>query len=93
MSNFYEFLRGFTPVLEPLQVLHSIALDVEGAGNDVNEANGKAGKSRDDTKLATEANVAHHALQDQEKASAASLAASCHGFSDAFVSSALHRSI
>ena len=63
-------IQNHSTVLEPLQVLHSIALDVEGAGNDVNEANGKAGKSRDDTKLATEANVGHHALQDQEKASA-----------------------
>ena len=78
---------AFTPVLEPLQVLHSIALDVEGAGNDVNEANCKASKSRDDTELAAEANVAHHALQDQEKASAAGCFVSWLSYT--FISSAL----
>lgn len=58
-----------TPVLQTLELLHTITLDVEGTGDDVDDAHGETAVANDNAPLAAVADVGHHALDDQKDTS------------------------
>ena len=55
-------------VLDELQVLHSVALDVEGTGDQVNNSHGNAQVAGGHTNLPTVADVGEERLDDQKDA-------------------------